>query len=67
MSKSSYIKNLRKRGRTNVSLTDNLLVKGTNDNCTEENINLFFRLCRRCLSYLCSHWCNLDEEIIKIT
>ena len=65
-SKGSYIKNLRKRGRTSVSSTTNLLVKCTNDNCTEEEINLHIRLCTRCSSYFCSHCCNLDQEIMKI-
>ena len=65
-SKGSYIKNLRKRGRTNVSSTENLLVKCTNDHCTEEDIHLLFRLCARCSSYFCSHGFNLDQEIIKL-
>ena len=39
-SKGSFIKNLRKHGHTNVSLTGNLLVKSTNDNCTKEDIHL---------------------------
>ena len=43
------------------------LVKCTNDNCTEEDINLHFsRLCTRCSFYFCSHCCNLDQEIIRI-
>ena len=46
-SKSSYIKNIRKCGSTNVSWNDNLLVQCTNDNCTEEDIHLHFRLCTR--------------------
>ena len=64
--KGSYIKNLRKRGRTNVSSTDSLLVKCINDNFTEEDINLHLRFCTRCLSYCCSHCCNLDQEILKL-
>ena len=65
-SKGSYIKNLRKRGRINVSSTHNLLIKCTNDNCTEEDLNLFFWFCTRCSSYFCSHCCDLDQEIIKL-
>ena len=65
-SKGSYIKNSRKRGSTNVSSTNNLLVKRTNDNCTEEDIHLHFRLCARFSSYFCSHCCTLDQEIIKL-
>ena len=45
-----------------VSSTDNLLVKCINDNCTEEDIHLHFRLCTRFSSYFCSHCCNLDRE-----
>ena len=65
-SNGSYIKNLRKLGHTNVSSTERLLVKFTNDNCIEEDIHLQFRLCTRCSSYFCSHCCNLDQEIIKV-
>ena len=65
-SEGSCIKNLKKRGRANISSTDNLLVKCTNDNWTEEDIYLLFRLCTRCSSYFCSHCCNLDQEIIKL-
>ena len=63
--KGSYIRNSRKRGSTNASSTNNLLVKRTND-CTEEDIHLHLRLCAKFSSYFCSHCCDLDQEIIKL-
>ena len=47
-------------------MTDNLLAKYTNGNCTEEGIHLRFRLCTRCSFYFRGDCCNLDQEIIKV-
>ena len=62
-SKGSYIKNLRKCGRINVSSTGNVLVKCTKDNCTEEDIHLHFRLSTRCSSYFAVIVVNLTEKL----
>ena len=43
-----------------------MIVKCSNENCTEEGTIDIFRLCTRCSAYYCYHCCGLNLKIVKL-
>ena len=41
-------------------------VKCTNQNCIQENITSYFRICTRCSSYFCYQYCGLSQKNLKL-
>ena len=62
-SKSSSGRNRRKPGRYQ---EENLQVRCSNENCSEQGDLVNFRHCTRCSLYYCCHCCGLDEPVVKL-
>ena len=62
--KSSYGRAVKKPVRYDYD--SDMLVKCTNQDCTEENNISYFRICTRCSSYFCYQCCGLSQKILKL-